>query len=119
MICFLSRFMAATRTRKWTYTEAAARQIAERAERKSLSRSRSVSREQSSNTSYSSFWESSDCDVSLSGFSSQSDSKLVSADSSGTQNVEAEASDGEVHVQVEGKNDYESDSEDSDEPEPL
>ena len=108
--------MAATRRRKWTYTEAAAKQIAERAERKSLSRSRSVSCERSSDTSYSSFWESSDCDVSLSGFSSQSDSELVSADSASSQNQEAEASDG---VQVKGKNDYEPDSEDSDEPETL
>lgn len=92
--------MAATRKKKWTYTEASARQIAKRAERKSLSRSRSVSTECSSDTSFSSFWESSDCDVSLSGYSSQSDSELISADSSSSVDIKEseESSDEEVYV---------------------
>ena len=101
------------------YTEASARQIAERAERKSLSRSRSVSCERSSDNSYSSFWESSDCDdiVSLSGFSSQSDSELVSPESSTTQEKEStESSDEEIPAQVRSRKDYHSDSENSDEP---
>ena len=105
--------------KKWTYTEASARQIAKRAERKSLSRSRSVSTERSSDTSFSSFWESSDCDVSLCGYSSQSGSELISANSSSSvQSVDKkeneESSDEEVYVKR--KRIYHSDSDDSDEP---
>jgi len=79
----------------------------------------SVSTERSSDTSFSSFWESSDCDVSLSGYSSQSDSELISADSSSSvQNVDKkeseESSDEEVYMKR--KHIYHSDSEDPDEP---
>ena len=81
-----------------------------------MSRSRSVSTERSSDTSFSSFWESSDCDISLSGYSS---SELISADSSSSvQSVDKkeseESSDEEVYVKR--KHIYHSDSEDSDEP---
>ena len=76
----------------------------------------SVSCERSSDTSYSSFWESSDCDVSFSGFSSQSDSELVSPESSSTQEKKAtESSDKEIPVQVKARSssEYHSDSEPS------